>query len=84
VALVETHILRRRDAGPHLGFAVFDEISGLLKNKFGGRPHWGKNFARDFVGVRERYPHFDRFEAVRVSSAFFLLLVFPFIYIFET
>ncbi|KAI9358000.1 hypothetical protein DFJ73DRAFT_794181 [Zopfochytrium polystomum] len=68
VALVETHILRRKDdpdSRPHLGFSVFDEISYALQSEFGGVPHWGKNFARDFYGIEARLPNYARFEKVR-------------------
>jgi hypothetical protein len=50
VAYVELHILRSRNGTPHLGFAAVDEIRQLLLIKYKGQPHYGKNFAVDFIG----------------------------------
>ncbi|KAJ3347391.1 hypothetical protein HDU91_006790 [Kappamyces sp. JEL0680] len=57
VAYIEMHILRTRNGTPHLGFAAIDEVRQLLLNKYNGNPHYGKNFAVDFVGRSN--PEFD-------------------------
>jgi L-gulonolactone oxidase len=31
----------------------------------GGRPHWGKRHFQTAEGLRERYPEWDAFQAVR-------------------
>ena len=36
-----------------------------LARELGGRPHWGKLHYRDAASLREAYPHFDDFVAVR-------------------
>ena len=42
-------------------FAAAEEI--MLR--FGGRPHWGKMHTLDAAALRERYPRFDDFTALR-------------------
>jgi L-gulonolactone oxidase len=32
---------------------------------YGGRPHWGKRHYQTADSLRDRYPEWDRFEAVR-------------------
>ena len=49
-AFIEIHILRTRNGTPHLGFSAVDEIRQLLLVKYDGKPHYGKNFAVDFIG----------------------------------
>lgn len=36
-----------------------------IMNSVAGRPHWGKRHYLDAATLRERYPHFDAFAAVR-------------------
>ena len=33
--------------------------------EYGGRPHWGKRHYQTADTLRERYPEWDRFQAVR-------------------
>jgi L-gulono-1,4-lactone dehydrogenase len=42
-------------------FDLFEAIAGAV----GGRPHWGKMHALDAAALRERYPRFDDFTAMR-------------------
>ncbi len=42
-------------------FRGFEEIM----NSYGGRPHWGKRHYQTAATLRERYPEWDRFQAVR-------------------
>jgi FAD/FMN-containing dehydrogenase len=42
-------------------FAAVEEIM----TGFGGRPHWGKMHTLDAAALRERYPRFDDFVALR-------------------
>jgi L-gulonolactone oxidase len=36
-----------------------------LMDGLGGRPHWGKRHFQSAATLRERYPEWDRFAAVR-------------------
>ena len=36
-----------------------------IMNEYGGRPHWGKRHYQTAATLRERYPEWDRFQAVR-------------------
>ncbi len=42
-------------------FRGFEEIM----DGYGGRPHWGKRHYQSAATLRERYPQWDRFQAVR-------------------
>jgi L-gulono-1,4-lactone dehydrogenase len=42
-------------------FRGFEEIM----DSYGGRPHWGKRHYQSAATLRERYPQWDRFQAVR-------------------
>jgi L-gulono-1,4-lactone dehydrogenase len=42
-------------------FRGFEEIM----DAYGGRPHWGKRHYQTAATLRERYPQWDRFQAVR-------------------
>jgi L-gulonolactone oxidase len=42
-------------------FRMVEEIM----DGFGGRPHWGKRHFQTAATLRERYPEWDRFQAVR-------------------
>jgi FAD-linked oxidoreductase len=42
-------------------FRGFEEIM----DDYGGRPHWGKRHYQSAATLRERYPQWDRFQAVR-------------------
>ncbi|TDV50854.1 D-arabinono-1,4-lactone oxidase [Actinophytocola oryzae] len=44
-------------------FALFESIAGSV----GGRPHWGKMHSLDASVLRERYPRFDDFTALRAE-----------------
>lgn len=44
-------------------FDLFESIAGAV----GGRPHWGKMHSLDASVLRERYPRFDDFTALRAS-----------------
>lgn len=48
-------------ADPHEYFGAVEEV--MLAH--GGRPHWGKMHRQDAASLRERYPRFDDFVAVR-------------------
>jgi len=42
----------------------FDAVEEVMLS-FGGRPHWGKMHSLDASALRERYPRFDEFTALR-------------------
>jgi L-gulono-1,4-lactone dehydrogenase len=44
-------------------FTLFESIAGSV----GGRPHWGKMHSLDANALRERYPRFDDFTALRAE-----------------
>jgi len=44
-------------------FDLFESIAGAV----GGRPHWGKMHSLDAAALRERYPRFDDFTALRAK-----------------
>jgi L-gulono-1,4-lactone dehydrogenase len=44
-------------------FDLFEAIAGAV----GGRPHWGKMHTLDAAALRERYPRFDDFVALRAK-----------------
>jgi L-gulonolactone oxidase len=44
-------------------FRGFEEIM----DSYGGRPHWGKRHYQSAATLRERYPEWDRFQAVRAQ-----------------
>jgi FAD-linked oxidoreductase len=44
-------------------FDLFESVAGAV----GGRPHWGKMHTLDASVLRERYPRFDDFTALRAS-----------------
>ncbi|TFD75874.1 FAD-binding protein [Cryobacterium psychrophilum] len=56
---VSVHRYVRED--PEEYFRAVEEI--MLEH--GGRPHWGKLHYQDADALRDRYPHFDDFRAVR-------------------
>jgi L-gulonolactone oxidase len=58
-AYIAAHVPAHTDPGPW--FATLEKIAG----EAGGRPHWGKLHALDAEVLRERYPRFDEFVAVR-------------------
>jgi len=58
-AYVAVHQYHRMDAGPL--FAAFEAIV----SEHGGRPHWGKVHTLGAERLRELYPRFDDFRAVR-------------------
>ena len=56
---VAIHKYHRQQRG-----AYFEAFESIAVNH-GGRPHWGKLHTRDAAYLRERYPRFDDFLAVR-------------------
>ena len=42
----------------------FEAVEAIMRG-FDGRPHWGKMHSRDAASLRETYPRFDDFRAVR-------------------
>ena len=56
---IAVHQYHRREFGPY-----FRAVEAIAKD-FGGRPHWGKLHYRDAESLREVYPRFDDFVAVR-------------------
>jgi L-gulonolactone oxidase len=60
-AYVAVHLPRGVDAGRYFG-----EVEARML-VLGGRPHWGKRHTRTAADLRERYPAWDRFQAVRAA-----------------
>ena len=58
-AYIAAHVPAHTDPGPW--FTTLEKIAGEV----GGRPHWGKLHGLDAAVLRERYPRFDQFVAVR-------------------
>ncbi len=58
-AYVAVHVPARSEPGEY--FAAVEAIAGSV----GGRPHWGKVHGLDAATLRERYPRFDEFTALR-------------------
>ncbi|MGY1602538.1 D-arabinono-1,4-lactone oxidase [Geodermatophilus sp. SYSU D00815] len=58
-AYVAAHVPARTDPGRW--FETLERIAGEV----GGRPHWGKLHGLDAAALRQRYPRFDEFTAVR-------------------
>jgi FAD-linked oxidoreductase len=58
-AYIAAHVPAATDPGPW--FAALEGITGAV----GGRPHWGKLHGLDADLLRQRYPRFDEFLAVR-------------------
>ncbi|MGY1661527.1 D-arabinono-1,4-lactone oxidase [Geodermatophilus sp. SYSU D00705] len=58
-AYIAAHVPAGTDPGPW--FAAVEAVAGEV----GGRPHWGKLHGLDADVLRERYPRFDEFLAVR-------------------
>ena len=44
--------------------SFFRGVEGIM-DSYGGRPHWGKRHYQRAATLRERYPEWDRFQAVR-------------------
>jgi L-gulonolactone oxidase len=44
----------------------FREVEAIM-DEYEGRPHWGKRHFQTAATLRPRYPHWDRFAAVRAS-----------------
>jgi len=58
-AYVAVHVPAGTDFRPY-----FDLVAGVL-DPYGGRPHWGKLHDLGAEELRERYPRFDEFVAIR-------------------
>jgi FAD-linked oxidoreductase len=56
---VAVHMYRGMEWEPY--FRAVEEIM----NELDGRPHWGKRHFQTAATLRPRYPHWDRFQAVR-------------------
>jgi L-gulonolactone oxidase len=56
---VAVHQYHQRDHDPY-----FRAVEAIARS-MGGRPHWGKLHYRHALSLREAYPHFDDFLAVR-------------------
>ena len=56
---IAVHQYHRREFGPY-----FRAVEAIAKD-FGGRPHWGKLHYRDAESLRQVYPRFEDFVAVR-------------------
>jgi L-gulonolactone oxidase len=48
-----------------MDFAPFFRGFEEIMDSYGGRPHWGKRHEQSAATLRERYPQWDRFQAVR-------------------
>jgi L-gulonolactone oxidase len=46
-------------------FETFFRAVEAIMDEYGGRPHWGKRHYQTASSLRERYPEWDRFAAVR-------------------
>ena len=58
-AYVAVHAFERMEFEPY-----FRAVEALLDG-LGGRPHWGKRHFQTAATLRDRYPEWDRFAAVR-------------------
>jgi L-gulonolactone oxidase len=58
-AYIAAHVPAGTEPGPW--FQALEKVAGEV----GGRPHWGKLHGLDAEILRERYPRFDEFVAVR-------------------
>jgi L-gulonolactone oxidase len=58
-AYVAVHVPARSEPGEY--FAAVEAIAASV----GGRPHWGKLHGLDATALRDRYPRFDEFTALR-------------------
>jgi FAD-linked oxidoreductase len=47
-------------------FETYFRAVEAIMDEYGGRPHWGKRHYQTAATLRERYPDWDRFQAVRV------------------
>jgi L-gulono-1,4-lactone dehydrogenase len=56
---IAVHRYWRENPGPY-----FEAVEQIMLG-FGGRPHWGKMHTLDAAALRERYPRFDDFTALR-------------------
>jgi FAD-linked oxidoreductase len=48
-----------------MGFETYFRAVEAIMNEYGGRPHWGKRHYQTADTLRDRYPEWDRFQAVR-------------------
>ena len=46
-------------------FETYFRAVEAIMDAYGGRPHWGKRHYQTAATLRERYPQWDRFQAVR-------------------
>jgi L-gulonolactone oxidase len=47
-------------------FETYFRAVEAIMNEYGGRPHWGKRHYQTIDTLKDRYPEWDRFQAVRV------------------
>jgi L-gulonolactone oxidase len=48
-----------------MGFESYFRGVEAIMDEYGGRPHWGKRHYQTAATLRDRYPDWDRFQAVR-------------------
>jgi L-gulono-1,4-lactone dehydrogenase len=60
-AYIAVHLYHRADQP-----AYFEAVEAIMA-EHAGRPHWGKLHGLDAAALRERYPRFDDFRAVRAE-----------------
>jgi len=48
-----------------MAFEPYFRAVEAIMDELGGRPHWGKRHFQTAATLRPRYPHWDRFQAVR-------------------
>ena len=46
-------------------FETYFRAVEAIMNEYGGRPHWGKRHYQTADTLKDRYPEWDRFQAVR-------------------
>jgi L-gulonolactone oxidase len=46
-------------------FETYFRAVEAIMDSYGGRPHWGKRHYQSAATLRDRYPEWDRFQAVR-------------------
>jgi L-gulono-1,4-lactone dehydrogenase len=56
---VAVHMYRGMQWRPY-----FEAVERIM-SELGGRPHWGKRHFQTAASLRERYPEWDRFQAIR-------------------
>lgn len=52
---------------PRLNEDVWEEVEQMAFFKYGARPHWGKNRKVAFLGLKEKYPGFSKFQTAMLQ-----------------